>query len=112
MALLSLLVMAADLHAQDRDVRAERLVLDDNGTDSTVNTVTIRTSSSLLQNVVLTIPDPGSGTAEFMLTSGSGGSGDLRATAERHPEPTSSEPRTARHCNSRCVEEAERLPTH
>ncbi len=73
-ALLSLLIVTTALHAQDRDLRAERLVLDDNGTDSTVNTVTIRTSSSLLQNVVLTIPDPGTGTAEFMLTSGSGGS--------------------------------------
>lgn len=70
---LSLLVMTTGLYAQERDVRGERLVLDDNGTDSTVNTVTIRTTSTLLQDVVLTIPDPGAGTAEFMLSSGSGG---------------------------------------
>lgn len=72
--LLSLCFLTKNLHAQDRDIRAQRLVLDDGGTDSTTNTVTIQSSSSLLQNVVLTIPDPGSGTAEFMLTSpGSGG---------------------------------------
>lgn len=73
-AVLSLLIATTDLHAQERDLRAERLVLDDSGTDSTTNTITIRTASTLLQNVVLMIPDPGTGTAEFMLTSGSGGS--------------------------------------
>ena len=72
-ALLSLFVVATDLHAQERDLRAERLVLDDNGSDSTTNIVTIRASPTLLQNVILTIPDPGTGTAEFMLTTGSGG---------------------------------------
>ena len=75
-ALVSLVVVTADLHAQDRDVRAERLVLDDNGADSTFNTITIRTPAALPHNLILTIPDPGTGTAEFMLASpGSGGSG-------------------------------------
>ena len=72
-SLLPLLIVTTDLHGQDRDARAERIVLDDNGTDSTVNTVTIQTSSTLSQNLVLTIPDPGTDTAEFMLSSGSAG---------------------------------------
>lgn len=72
-SLLPLLIVTTDLHGQDRDVRAERLVLDDAGTDSTVNTITIQASPTLSQNLVLTIPDPGSGTAEFMLSSGSAG---------------------------------------
>lgn len=72
-AFLPLFVVTTTLHAQDRDLRAERLVLDDNGADSTANTVTIRASQTLGQNLILRIPDPGSGTAEFMLTSGSAG---------------------------------------
>ncbi|MGE3799475.1 MAG: hypothetical protein AB7H80_00490 [Candidatus Kapaibacterium sp.] len=71
---LSLLTVAIPLHAQERDLRAERLVLDDNGTDSTFNTITIQAPSSLPHDLVLTIPDPGTGTAEFVLaSSGSGG---------------------------------------
>ena len=73
-ALLPLLIIATDLHAQGRDLRAERIVLDDNGTDSTLNTITIQAPSSLPHDLVLTIPDPGTGTAEFVLaSSGSGG---------------------------------------
>ncbi|MCB0712087.1 MAG: hypothetical protein KDD67_07130 [Ignavibacteriae bacterium] len=71
-AVFSLVLMTPDLHGQERDLRAERLILDDTGTDSTFNTVTIRTPSTLTQNVVLTIPDPGTTTAEFMLASGNG----------------------------------------
>lgn len=72
----SLFVMITGVYAQERDVRGERLVLDNNGTDSTLHTITIRTPSTLPHNLVLTIPDPETGTAEFMLASpGSSGSG-------------------------------------
>ncbi len=71
--MLALFISTADLDAQGRDISAERIVLDDNGADSTLNTVTIRTPVMLPQNVILTIPDPGLGTAEFMLTSSGGG---------------------------------------
>ncbi|MCB0712091.1 MAG: hypothetical protein KDD67_07150 [Ignavibacteriae bacterium] len=70
---LAFVAVTVNMHAQGRDIRAQRLVLDDNGADSTVNTVMIQTSSTLPQNLVLTIPDPGTGTAEFMLTSSGGG---------------------------------------
>src|SRR5690606_9068554 len=61
-------------YAQTRDVRAERIVLDDGGADSTFNTITIQVPSGLSQDFILTIPDPGTGTAEFMLSSGETGS--------------------------------------
>lgn len=41
--MLALFISTADLDAQGRDISAERIVLDDNGADSTLNTVTIRT---------------------------------------------------------------------
>ena len=53
--------------AQNREFRAERLVIDDNGNDGSINTMRIETPDSLSQNVVLTIPDPGSTTATFAL---------------------------------------------
>lgn len=55
------------LSAQDRDVRGERLIIDDNANDSTWNTMTIRTPGSLDRNVVLTVPDMGTDSAQFML---------------------------------------------
>ena len=72
--LCNLLLIPTLLAAQSRDLRSERIVIDDNGTDGTMHTMTIRTPDSLPQNIVLTIPDPGSGTAQFLLsTSGSNG---------------------------------------
>ena len=63
-----------DVRGQDRDLRAERIVIDDAGGDGATNTITLRTPSSLTQNVVLTIPDPGTDSAELLLVpSGSGG---------------------------------------
>ncbi|MGE3799476.1 MAG: hypothetical protein AB7H80_00495 [Candidatus Kapaibacterium sp.] len=74
MVALSLIVVSTDLYGQGRDLRAERLVLDDNRTDSTLNTITIQTPSTLSHDLILTIPDPGIGATEFRLTSsGSGG---------------------------------------
>ncbi len=65
---LALFFVTTNLLAQNRDVRAQRLVLDDNGADSSYNTITIQAPFSLSQDVVLTIPDPGTGTAELMLS--------------------------------------------
>lgn len=75
LALFALLLFVAGttaLKAQEHDVRGERLVVDDNGTDSTVNTVTIRALSTLSHDFILTIPDPGTDTAEFMLSASPG----------------------------------------
>ncbi len=63
----SLLFLPFLLAAQDRDVRAEHLVLDDDGGGGGTNTMTIRAPSTLTQNIVLTIPQPTGGTAEFLL---------------------------------------------
>lgn len=65
--LLTLLMLGTGLNAQQRDVRAERIALDDNGNDGTQNTMIIQVPDSLPQNIVVTIPDPGSLTAEFLL---------------------------------------------
>ena len=74
MVALSLFVVTTNLYGQGRDLRAERIVLDDNGTDSTLNTITIQAPSTLPHDLILTIPDPGIGATEFKLTSaGSGG---------------------------------------
>lgn len=61
-----LLFLPALLNAQTRDLRGERLVLDDNGGGGTVNTLVVL-PASLGQNTTLTIPDPGSGTAQLLL---------------------------------------------
>ena len=55
------------LLGQNRDFRAERIVVDDNGDDGVVNTMTIQTPDSLAQNVILTIPYMGSDSAQFLL---------------------------------------------
>lgn len=73
MIALSLFVVTTDLYGQGRDLRAERLVLDDNGNDSILNTITIQTPSTLPHDLVLTIPDPGIGATEFRLTSSGSG---------------------------------------
>lgn len=62
----SLLLAPLGLSAQDRDVRGERLVLDDNGGGGTTNTMTIMPDPALSSNIMLTIPDPG-GPAQFLL---------------------------------------------
>ena len=62
-----LLTIPTMLYAQDRDFRAERIVLDDNGSDGTSNTMLIQTPIPLPQDVILTIPNPGAGAAEFLL---------------------------------------------
>ncbi|MGE3802001.1 MAG: hypothetical protein AB7H80_13350, partial [Candidatus Kapaibacterium sp.] len=53
--------------AQNRDFQAERVVVDDNANDGNRNTMTIQAPNPLLQNVVLTIPDPGAAAAEFLI---------------------------------------------
>ena len=69
-----MLLLPTLLTSQSRDLHAERIVIDDNATDGALHRMTIQTPGSLPQDVILTIPDPGAGTAEFMLVSpGSGG---------------------------------------
>ena len=53
--------------AQNRDFHAERIVLDDNGDDGTANTITITAPNPLGQDVIVTIPDPGTGSVQFLL---------------------------------------------
>ena len=60
--------------AQNRDFRSERIVLDDDANDGTMNTLTIQVPASLGQDVVLTIPDPGTGTGSFLLSNGASSS--------------------------------------
>lgn len=55
--------------AQERDLRSQRLVLDDDGNGGAVNTLTIE-APLLAGNRVLTIPDPGPAGGEFLLASG------------------------------------------
>ena len=67
-------VLGMNLNAQEPDVRAERLMLDDNGGDGTQNTISIQAPDSLSQDMIITIPDPGAAGAEFiLLPSGSSG---------------------------------------
>ena len=74
------------LSAQSRDLRAEQLVLDDDGADGTRNLVTIQTSASLSQDVIVTIPDPGADSAQFLLVPfGSAGSWLLGGNAGTSP---------------------------
>lgn len=75
--LLLPIIAPENLAGQSRDLRSERVVLDDNGDDGTTNTITIQTPAGLAQDVILTIPDPGAGTAEVMLVGAGGGSGWL-----------------------------------
>ncbi|MCB0714354.1 MAG: hypothetical protein KDD67_18655 [Ignavibacteriae bacterium] len=68
---LTLLSSLPLLHAQSRDFRAQRLVLDDNGADGVANTITLNVSNPLPQNRSLTIPDPGVAVASFLLSESS-----------------------------------------
>ncbi|MCB0712039.1 MAG: hypothetical protein KDD67_06885 [Ignavibacteriae bacterium] len=61
------MVLALPAQSQNRDFNAERLVIDDNGDDGTRNTMTIQAPNPLTQNVILTIPDLGSDSAQFLL---------------------------------------------
>lgn len=72
-ALLLLLFFPVFLSAQDRDVRGERIVVDDNAADGGYNTLVIQPSGPLTQDILLTIPDVGSATAEFLLLPPGGG---------------------------------------
>ena len=73
-AFIAGLILSPSVRGQSRDYRAERIVLDDNAADGGLNTITIQAPNPLLQDVALTIPDPGVGTAEILLgPSGSGG---------------------------------------
>ena len=65
--LLFILLSGLPATAQNRDLRAEHIVIDDDGADGTTNTMMLRTPDSLAQNVVLTIPDMGSDSAQFLL---------------------------------------------
>lgn len=65
--IVTLSASGTDLHAQERDMQAERLVLDDNGSGGTQNTMVIQAPDSLSRNIVLTLPDPGVVEAEFLL---------------------------------------------
>ncbi len=72
--LCAFLLAPGIVFAQGRDVRGGRIVIDDGGSDGTVNTLTIQLPASLAQDFVLTVPDPGSGTADlFLVPSGSAG---------------------------------------
>ncbi|MGE3799450.1 MAG: hypothetical protein AB7H80_00355 [Candidatus Kapaibacterium sp.] len=56
------------LNAQSRDLRSQRLVLDDDAADGGINTLTLQLSNPLVQSGVVTIPDPGGATAYFLLS--------------------------------------------
>ena len=76
-----LLTSTLSLTAQERDLRAERLVLDDdNG-----NTLVIQTPAGPITGGTLTIPDPG-GSGQFLISNPAGGSqsvsGDLLPGAD------------------------------
>ncbi|MGE3802611.1 MAG: hypothetical protein AB7H80_16470 [Candidatus Kapaibacterium sp.] len=76
----------AMLVAQNRDFQTERLILDDNGADGTKNVITIRTPNPLSNNLLLTIPDPGLTSAEFVLVPpGTGGVWQLKGNSGTTP---------------------------
>ncbi len=66
LTLFSLLI-SIPLTAQNRDLRAERIIIDDNGADGTTNTMRIEAPNPLAQDVVLTIPDLGTDSVQFLL---------------------------------------------
>lgn len=65
--LFSLFFGALSLTAQDRDFRAERFVLDDDAADGAMHRLVLQTDNPLLQDVTLTIPDPGMTTSRLLL---------------------------------------------
>ena len=66
--LLLALLTSIPTVAQERDLRSQRLVLDDNGDGGTTNTLIIE-APALAGNRVLTIPDPGPAGGELLLAS-------------------------------------------
>ena len=62
-----LLMACSSLLAQDRDLRAERIIVDDDGADGTINIMRIEAPNPLGQDVVLTIPDLGADSLQFLL---------------------------------------------
>ena len=67
LSLLFCLLLCTAANGQNRDLRAERIVIDDNGSDGTTNTITLQAPIPLLQNIILTLPDPGSESATLLL---------------------------------------------
>ncbi|MCB0714028.1 MAG: hypothetical protein KDD67_17015 [Ignavibacteriae bacterium] len=67
-SLLFAVVLTTSLFSQSRDFRTGRIILDDNGGGGTFNTLTISLPADLPGNRVLTIPDPGPGGGEFLLS--------------------------------------------
>ena len=70
-AVAALIFFPILLSAQYLDLRSQRLVLDDDAADGGGNTVTVQTSNPLAQNTILTIPDPGTAGASFLLSESS-----------------------------------------
>lgn len=70
-ALLILTLFPVFVFGQSRDSRGQRLVLDDDAADGGWNTMTIRPPGPMPINTVLTIPDPGVGSANFLLSESS-----------------------------------------
>lgn len=81
--LIVALVGVVDLQAQDRDFGAERLVLDDDAADGTLNIMTIQVDPTLSGDRTLTIPDPGPGGGTFLLAN----NGSLGITEIETPNP-------------------------
>lgn len=66
-ALMFLLVIIVPTTSQNRDIRSERIIIDDNGEDGAMNTMSLQTTDSLGRDVILTIPDMGMDSAQIML---------------------------------------------
>jgi len=66
---VSVVVTSSILNAQTRDLRSERIILDDNNG----NTIVIQTPAGPITGGTLIIPDPG-GSGQFLITNPSGGS--------------------------------------
>lgn len=62
------LAVCTPLFGQNRDFQAQRLVLDDDGTDGGRNTMTLQPPSILPLNTIISIPNPGLPGASFLLT--------------------------------------------
>lgn len=64
---LAVMFLPHMLFSQARDFQAERVIVDDNAGDGTLNRMFIQTSATLGQDVILTIPDLGLAAAQFLL---------------------------------------------
>ncbi len=65
--LMGVALFSTTLIAQDRDIRAERVVLDDDGAGGTMNTLTVETAD-LTTNLTLTIPEPIGAGGQFLIS--------------------------------------------